>query len=193
MSQVTLNFAPVFQLNREQFYQLCQANPDLQLERTAQGELIIMPPTGGETGRQNAKLNLQISLWNEEQQLGEVFDSSTGFSLPNGSDRSPDVAWIKKSRWQAIPPAEREKLIPLCPDFIIELVSPSDNFQNTQNKMLEYRDNGCLLGWLIDRKRQIVEVYRPNQPVEILEYPQSLPGDPLLPGFTLNLSQFWSN
>ncbi|NEO26881.1 MAG: Uma2 family endonuclease [Kamptonema sp. SIO4C4] len=193
MSQVTLNFAPVLQLTREQFYQICQANPDLKLERTARGELIIMPPTGGETGRQNAKLNLQIGLWNEANQLGEVFDSSTGFSLPNGSDRSPDVAWIKKTRWQALSPAEREKFIPLCPDFIIELVSPSDNLKNTQDKMLEYRDNGCLLGWLIDRKRQIVEVYRLNQPVEVLEHSQSLQGDPVLPGFTLNLSQFWSN
>ncbi len=192
MSQLTLNLDSVLKLNREQFYQICQDNPELKLERTATGKLIIMSPTGGETGRKNANLILQLGVWNQQTQLGEVFDSSTGFSLPNGADRSPDVAWLKKSRWESLSQQQRETFIPLCPDFIIELLSATDNLKATQSKLQEYIDNGCQLGWLINQKQKTVEIYRPNQEVEILNQPSSLSGEDVLPGFSLDLNQIWS-
>lgn len=192
MVSLTLNLEPVIRLSTEQFYQLCQANPDLKLERTATGELMIMPPTGGETGKQNSAINAQLWFWNEQTQLGEVFDSSTGFTLPNGADLSPDVAWIKKSRWQALTPTQREKFIPLCPDFIIEILSPSDQLKKAQQKMLEYQNNGCRLGWLINRKLQEVEIYRLGKEVEVLKAPAVLFGEDILPEFQLNLQRLWS-
>lgn len=191
MNQLTLDLNSVVQLSQEQFYQLCQANPDLKLERNANGELIVMPPTGGETGRTNSKTNLQLALWNEQTQLGEVFDSSTGFHLPNGADRSPDASWIKKSRWDALTPEQRERFLPLCPDFVIEILSPSDSLRKTQTKMQEYLDNGCQLGWLINRRNETVEIYRPQQVAEVLEKPKSLSGEEVLRGFVLNLKIFW--
>ncbi|BAB76553.1 Uma2 family endonuclease [Anabaena sp. FACHB-709] len=191
MTALTLNLDSVIKLTREQFYQLCVENPDLKLERNAQGELIIMPPTGGETGRSNVNLILQVASWNEINHGGEVFDSSTGFTLPNGADRSPDVSWVEKSRWEALTKEQREKFIPLCPDFVIEIMSPSDSLKKVQEKMFEYRSNGCRLGWLINRKRQEVEIYRPEQEVEILTLPQTLSGEDVLPGFILNLQRIW--
>ena len=191
MTALTLNFNSVIKLTREQFYQLCQENPNLQLERNAQGELIVMPPTGGETGRSNANLILQVASWNEENQLGEVFDSSTGFTLPSGADRSPDVSWVEKSRWQALTQEQKEKFIPLCPDFVIEILSPNDSLKRTQNKMQEYMKNGCRLGWLINRKKQEVEIYRLGQEVEVVTLPQTISGENILPGFVLNLQKIW--
>jgi Uma2 family endonuclease len=164
----------------------------LKLERNANGELIVMPPTGGETGKRNVKLTTQLDLWNEETELGEVFDSSTGFTLPNKADRSPDASWVEKSRWSALTPEQREKFIPLCPDFVIELVSPSDSLKKTQEKMQEYMENGCRLGWLINRKKREVEIYRPGQDVEILQSPQTISGEDVLPGFVLNLQKIWN-
>ncbi|MBD2678358.1 MULTISPECIES: Uma2 family endonuclease [Nostoc] len=183
MTALTLNLNSVIKLTREQFYQLCQENPDLKLERNAQGELIIMPPTGGETGKSNSHINAQIWFWNDQNQLGEVFDSSTGFTLPSGADRSPDVAWVEKSRWDALTKEQREKFIPVCPDFVIEILSPNDSLIKTQKKMQEYIENGCRLGWLINRKKQEVEIYRPGQDVEVLKSPQILEGEDTLPGF----------
>lgn len=191
MTALTLNLNSVIKLTREQFYQLCEENPDLKLERNAQGELIIMPPTGGETGRSNVNLILQVASWNEHNQLGEVFDSSTGFTLPSGSDRSPDVSWVEKSRWDALTKEQKEKFIPLCPDFVIEIMSPNDNLKKTHNKMQEYIENGCRLGWLINRKKQEVEIYRPGQDVEVLKFPQTISGENILPGFLLNLQRIW--
>jgi len=191
MNALTLNLNPIIQLTAEQFYHLCRENPDLKLERNAKGELIIMPPTGGETGRKNANLTLQIGLWNEETQLGEVFDSSTGFSLPNKADRSPDVAWVEKSRWEALTPEQREKFIPLCPDFLIELLSPSDSLKSTQEKMQEYIENGCRLGLLINQKSHQVEIYRSHKQVEILNSPNTVSCEDVLPGFVLNLQKIW--
>jgi len=191
MTAITLNLNPIIKLNPEQFYQLCQENPDLKLERTSQGELIVMPPTGGETGKRNSTLNAQLWLWNEQTQLGEAFDSSTGFTLPNKADRAPDASWVEKSRWEALTPEEREKFIPLCPDFVIELLSPSDNLKKTQEKMQEYIANGCRLGWLINRKKREIEIYRPDQEVEILTAPQTISGENVLPGFVLNLQKIW--
>jgi Uma2 family endonuclease len=192
MTAITLNLNSIIKLTSEQFYQLCEENPDLKLERNANGELIVMPPTGGETGKSNSKFNLQIGLWNDRTELGEVFDSSTGFTLPNKADRSPDVSWVEKSRWSALTPEQREKFIPLCPDFVIELVSPSDSLKKSQEKMQEYMENGCRLGWLINRKKREVEIYRPGQDVEVLQSPLTLSGENVLPGFVLNLQKIWN-
>lgn len=179
------------ELTDEQFFQLCQKNHELKFERTASGELIIMAPTGGETGRRNVKLITQLDLWNTRTNLGEVFDSSTGFKLPNGANRSPDTAWIKRERWQTLTPEQREKFVPLCPDFVVELMSPSDSLERTRQKMEEYRDNGARLGWLLNRKQRQVEIYRPGQSTKMLDNPQSLSGDPVLPDFVLDLTLIW--
>jgi Uma2 family endonuclease len=192
MTAITLNLNSIIKLTSEQFYQLCEDNPDLKLERSANGELIAMPPTGGETGKRNVKVTTQLDLWNEQTELGEVFDSSTGFTLPNKADRSPDASWVEKSRWSALTPEQREKFIPLCPDFVIELVSPSDSLKKTQEKMQEYMENGCRLGWLINRKKREVEIYRPGQDVEVLQSPLTLSGENVLPGFVLNLQKIWN-
>lgn len=191
MTSLTLNLNPIIKLTREQFYQLCETNPELKLERNTEGELIVMPPTGGETGRSNSSINGQIWFWNEQNQLGEVFDSSTGFTLPSGADRSPDVSWVEKSRWNGLTKEEKEKFIPLCPDFVIEIMSPSDNLKKLQNKMQEYIENGCRLGWLINRKQQQVEIYRSGKEVEVLQLPQNLSGEDVLPGFVLNMQKIW--
>jgi len=191
MTAITLNLNSIIKLTSEQFYQLCEENPDLKLERNAHGELIVMPPTGGETGKSNSTANAQIWTWNDRTELGEVFDSSTGFTLPNKADRSPDASWVEKSRWSALTPEQREKFIPLCPDFVLELVSPSDSLKKTQEKMQEYMENGCRLGWLINRKKREVEIYRPGQDVEVLQCPLTLSGENVLPGFVLNLQKIW--
>jgi Uma2 family endonuclease len=191
MTALTLNINSIINLTKEQFYQLCEENPDLKLERNPQGELIIMPPTGGETGRSNSSINAQVWFWNEQNQLGEVFDSSTGFTLPSGADRSPDVSWVEKSRWDALTKEQKERFIPLCPDFVIEILSPNDSLKKTQQKMQEYIDNGCSLGWLLNRKKQEVEISRPGQDLEVLSLPQTLSGENILPGFILNLQKIW--
>ncbi|WP_413199749.1 Uma2 family endonuclease [Nostoc piscinale] len=192
MTAITLNLDSVIKLTREEFYRLCTENPDLKLERNVQGELIIMPPTGGETGRSNVNLILQVALWNEQTRAGEVFDSSTGFTLPNGADRSPDVSWVEKSRWDALSKEQRERFIPLCPDFVIEIMSPSDSLAKIQAKMTEYMANGCRLGWLFNRKQQEVEIYRLGREVEVLKSPQVLSGENVLSGFVINLQKIWS-
>jgi len=191
MTALTLNLNSLIKLTSEQFYQLCQENPDLKLERNSQGELIIMPPTGGETGKRNVNLIVQLAQWNEQTQLGEVLDSSTGFTLPNGADRSPDVSWVEKTRWNALTKEQREQFIPLCPDFLIEILSPSDRLPKIQEKMQEYLENGCRLGLLINRKKSEVEIYRPHLEVEILKSPQTLSGEDILPGFVLKLQRVW--
>lgn len=191
MTALTLNLNPIIELTDEQFYHLCQLNRDLRFERTATGELIIMPPAGGETGNRNAGLTAQLWIWNEQNNLGKVFDSSTGFKLPNGADRSPDAAWVKQERWDVLTHEQKEKFPPLCPDFVIELLSPSDSLQVAQEKMQEYRDNGTRLGWLINRKSKQVEIYRPAQEVEVLQSPATLSGETVLTGFVLNLQPIW--
>ncbi|MBD2125187.1 Uma2 family endonuclease [Microcoleus sp. ZQ-A2] len=191
MAALTVNFNSVIKLTDEQFYQLCQDNETLRFERNSKGELIIMPPTGGETSNRNAGLTAQIWVWNEQTQLGKVFDSSGGFKLPNGADRSPDASWVKLERWNALTPEEQTKFAPLCPDFVVELLSPSDSLKDTQEKMKEYRDNGARLGWLINRKSRQVEIYRQGQDVEVLENPVTLSGEDVLPGFALYLASIW--
>jgi Uma2 family endonuclease len=190
MSPITLNLDSV-ELTDEQFFQLCVNNRELQFERNAQGDLTIMSPTGGETSYSNAGLTAQLWVWNESSQRGKVFDSSGGFKLPNGANRSPDVAWIPIERWNALTPQQRQRFLPLCPDFVIELRSPSDSLAALRRKMEEYRDNGTRLGWLIDRASQTVEIYRPQQEVEVLNSPTTLSGEGVLPGFALNLQTIW--
>jgi len=190
---VVLDLTPVVYLSRGQFYQLCQANPDSKLERSATGELIVMSPTGGETGYYKASLISQVYLWNQTTNLGITFDSSTGFALPNGSDRSPDVAWIKLERWQQLTIEQRRGFIPLCPDFTIELLSYSDSWQTTQKKMTEYQENGCSLGWLIDPQNKRVGIYRLGQPMEVLSAPLSLSGEDVLPGFVMDMRFLWQS
>ncbi len=178
-------------LTDEQFWQLCLLNRDYRFERTAKGELIVMPPTGSDTGRRNIKITTQLEIWNSQSKLGVAFDSSTGFKLPNGAERSPDASWVKKERWESLTAEQQAKFAPLCPDFVVELRSPSDSLQNLQEKMREYINNGAKLGWLIDRKNQQVEIYRPDRDVEILSSPQTLSGEDVLPGFVLELTEIW--
>ncbi|MDB9509998.1 Uma2 family endonuclease [Kamptonema animale CS-326] len=176
----------------EQFEAIALANRDLRLERTAAGELIVNPPTGGESGQRNFSITGQLARWYEEQEdLGEAFDSSTGFRLPNGADRSPDVSWVRRERWEALTPQQRKGFVPLCPDFVVELRSESDSLRSLQTKMQEYIDNGARLGWLIDPKNRRVEIYRSGSEVEVLENPSELSGEDVLPGFVLNLMRVW--
>ena len=178
-------------LTDEQFFQLCLNNRDLRFERTATRELIIMPPTGSETGERNADLTYQLRAWSRQNKLGKSFDSSTGFKLPCGAERSPDASWVKIERWNALTQAEKERFAPLCPDFVVELMSPSDSLEKTRAKMREYMDNGAKLGWLINRQQQQVEIYRPHREVEILLSPSTLSGEDVLPGFVLDLTEIW--
>ncbi|MEL7036463.1 MAG: Uma2 family endonuclease [Cyanobacteria bacterium J06592_8] len=187
----TINIPSAFKITEEQFHILVTANQDLRLERTANGELIIMPPTGGNTGKRNAQLLAQFVIWNNQTKLGEVFDSSTAFRLPNGADRSPDVSWVKIERWNQLTLEEQETFPPLCPDFVVELRSRTDTMQSLREKMQEYLDNGIRLGWLIDPKNKIVEIYRPQQAVSILNKPNTLSGEDILPGFNLTLEIVW--
>ncbi len=191
MTAVTINLNPVIQLSDEQFYHLCRVNPDVKFERNAERELIIMSPTGGETGKRNAGITADFVIWNRQTRLGEVFDSSTCFRLPNGADRSPDVAWIQKERWDGLTSEQKEKFPPIAPDFVLELMSPTDNLKETQAKMREYMDNQVRLGWLMNRKSQRVEIYRQGKPVEVLENPTELSGEDVLPGFVLDLRIVW--
>lgn len=191
MTTLTLNLNPIIKLTDEQFFELCQENENIRLERTAKGELIIMSPAGGETSNSNAGLTAQIWIWNQQKKLGKVFDSSGGFKLPNGANRAPDASWVKLERWDALTPEQQKKFPPICPDFVVELMSPSDSLKETQEKMKEYRDNGAILGWLINRKSRQVEIYRPNQEVEILQSPTTVSGEDILPGFVLSLESIW--
>ena len=191
MTAFTITLDPVGILTDEAFYQLCLANPDLKFERSAQGELIVMSPTGGESGRRNAEIATDLGLWNRETQLGYTFDSSTCFKLPNGAERSPDAAWIQRDRWNALSPDDQRKFPPLTPDFVIELRSATDNLAMLQAKMQEYQDNGVRLGWLINPQDQTVEIYRLGRSVEIQEGIAPLSGEDVLPGFSLDLSRIF--
>ncbi|MBD2327474.1 Uma2 family endonuclease [Alkalinema sp. FACHB-956] len=184
---VTINLRPTLELTDEQFEQICHHNRDLKFERTARGGLVIMSLTGGDTGERNAELTGQLWLWNRQARLGHLYDSSTGFRLPNGAIRSPDAAWISQTRWDALTPEQRQKWVPLCPDFVVELKSPSDEIEDLRLKMQEYLDNGSQLGWLIDPDTQTVEIYQANSPIAVLSQPTELSAPDLMPGFVLNL------
>lgn len=188
---LVLHLHPAIELTPEQFFEICQLNRDLRLERMATGELVIMPPTGSETGGRNFRLLGQLYNWTERDSQGIGFDSSTGFTLPNGAQISPDAAWVKLERWNALTPEQQEKFAPIAPDFVVELRSASDTLKPLQDKMQQYIDNGVQLGWLIDRKQRRVYIYRPGNTVECLNNPATVSGDPILPGFVLDLSKIW--
>lgn len=188
MTAVTLNLEPLtHSLTREQFYELCHANQDIQLERSPKGELVIVPPVGGISGKGEADLISPLWNWNQQTQLGIVFSSSTVFSLPDGGDRAPDVAWVKQERWDALTLEEQEKFPPICPDFVIELHSRTDRLQELQEKMQEYLSSGLRLGWLINPQNQQVEIYRPYRAMELCQCPIILSGEEVLPGFALKI------
>jgi Uma2 family endonuclease len=187
MTALILNLRPAIELTDEQFFQLCQNNRDLRLERTAEGELMIMPPTGWKSGNQNARLTQRLGNWTDADGTGLAFDSSTGFKLPNGADRSPDASWVKKERIEALK-ANPARFMPLAPDFVVELRSANDDLETLQRKMQEYLSCGVRLGWLIDPHNQRVEIYRPRRDVEILDSPTTLSGEDILPGFVLDLA-----
>ncbi len=190
-SLLVLRFRPIIELTDDQFFEFCQLNRDIRIERTAQGEIEIMPPAGGKTSERNSEANFQLRLWAKKDGTGATFDSSGGFRLPNGATRSPDAAWISHGRLAGLAVEAREKFIPLCPDFVIEIRSPTDSLASLQRKMQEYIDNGAQLGFLLVPQTRRVYVYRPQQPVDILENPETLAGDPVLPGFVLDLREIW--
>ena len=179
------------QMTTEQFYQFCQANSELRIECTAQGEVIVMPPTFSDTGNRNSRVNQQLTNWADEDGTGEVFDSNAGFTLPNGATRSPDASWIRSDRWNALSDQQKASFAPICPDFVVELRSASDSLSDLQLKLQEYIDNGARLGFLIDRKLRTVHVYRPNCSPEIKESPDSVGAEPELPGFILQMAKIW--
>jgi len=189
MENLTITLKPIIEMTDGQFFQLCQQNRDLQFERNSAGELIIMSPTGWETGKRNLCIEAQLWNWNQVTKLGVATNSSTGFKLPNQAERSPDASWISLARIELIPIEQRRQFLPLCPDLVVELRSPTDSLKTLQEKMQEFLGNGCQLGWLIDPPRKYVEIYRPNQAVEILKSPASLSGETILPGFILDLSE----
>jgi len=186
-----LQMSPAIDMTDEQFFAFCQQNRDYRIERNATGEITIMPPTGSETGNRNFDLIVQLGIWTRQNGTGIGFDSSAGFTLPNGAMKSSDAAWIKLEKWHTLTPEQQQKFAPICPDFIIELRSPSDNLQPLKDKLQEYIDNGVSLCWLIDRKNRKVYIYRPNSEVECLDNPATLSGKSILPEFVLQLSTIW--
>ena len=190
-SPLTVSLPMIAPMTREEFYAFCQANRDLRIERTARGEVVIMPPVFSDTGNRNFNLAAYLWLWTEQDGTGLGFDSSAGFTLPNGAIRSPDASWVKADRWNGLTEEEKASFAPICPDFVIELRSSSDRLSDLQSKMEEYIENGTSLGWLIDRQNRTVHVYRPDRSPEVLENPEELIGDPELPGFCLPMAKIW--
>ena len=170
---------------------LSSYNPDLRFELTSEGELIIMPPADSHTSWRNGRIFYRLAIWAEADGTGLEFDSSGGFTLPNGAKRSPDASWVKRERWDALTRSQQDGFAPLCPDFVIELRSPSDRISTVQAKMGEYMKNGAQLGWLIDPIQKHVYIYRPEQQVESLDDPTSVSGDPTLPGFVFEVSEIF--
>ncbi len=188
---LTLKFHPAIHFTDEQFYEFCRINRELSMERNTEQEVVIMSPTGGETSWRNSELITALGNWAKKDKTGVVFDSSGGFILPNGATRSPDAAWIRRSRLACLTPEQKRRFIPLCPDFVIELCSPSDTVSVLGEKMKEYTENGALLVWLIVPDEKTVFVFRPGQETVCLKNPSAVSGDPVLPGFVLNLQEIW--
>lgn len=192
-SPIVLHVSPAWpRMSADEFFEFCQLNPDLRMERAANGDLVIMTPAGGGSGRRNFSFALKLGGWNEQCGLGIAFDSSTGFKLPNGAIRSPDTAWVIRSRWERLTWDEQERILPIAPDFAAELRSPSDSLKVLHEKMAEYIANGVRLGWLIDPESKTVWVYRPDVEPQKLDQPESVAGDPVLPGFVLKMSDIWN-
>lgn len=188
---MSLKLRPVVSLNDEQFFEFCQLNRDLRIERTAGGGITVMPPTGGDTSDRNAEITMQLRLWAKQDGRGVAFDSSGGFVLPDRAILSPDASWVARDRLDDLTSEQRAKFLPLCPDFVVELRSPSDDLAVLQEKMQEFVANGARLGWLIDPRERQVSVYRPASPVRVLRQPETVSGEPLLPGFSLEMSAIW--
>lgn len=191
-TRLTLHLRPGLKLTDEQFETLCEQNRDLRIERNVDGDLLLMPPTGGQTGDRNSELNMQLRFWAKKDGTGRVFDSSTGFILPNGANRSPDAAWVARPRLAGIPAELRGKFLPLCPDFVAELRSPTDSLNELTDKMKEYIANGTRLGWLIDPAEQRLYVFRPDLEVQTFDAPERISGNPELSGFELELTEIWN-
>ena len=188
---LVLQMPPAWEISADSFFDFCQLNSHLRIERTPTGKLVIMSPAGSETGNRNFKLIQQLANWSDRDSSGIGFDSSAGFVLPNGATRSPDASWIKLTRWNALSAEQKAKFAPICPDFVAELRSPSDNLKMLQDKMQEYIDNGASLGWLIDRTTRQVYIYRPDSEAKGLDNPQTICGNPVLSGFVLDLAKIW--
>jgi Uma2 family endonuclease len=188
---LVLQMSPVWDMSADNFFNFCQLNSHLHIERTATGKLVIMSPAGSETGNRNFKLIQQLANWTDRDGSGIGFDSSAGFILPNGATRSPDASWISLTKWNSLSGEQKTKFAPICPDFVVELRSPSDNLKLLQDKMQEYIDNGASLGWLIDRTTRQVYIYTPDNQVKTLDNPQNISGDPVLSGFVLDLAKIW--
>ena len=186
-----LQMSPVWEMNADSFFDFCQLNSHLRIERDSFGKLIIMSPAGSETGNRNAKLMQQLANWTDKDGTGIEFDSSAGFILPSGATRSPDASWIKLTRWNSLSDVAKTKFAPIAPDFVVELRSPSDSLQVLKDKMQEYIDNGVSLGWLIDRPSRQVYIYTPGKNVRCLDNPSTVSSDSLLPGFNLDLTKIW--
>lgn len=184
---LVLQMSPAIEMTNNQFFEFCQLNRDLRIERTVKGELVIMPPVGGRSGNREADLITDLNIWNRQTKLGKVFSSSTIFRLPKGGDRSPDAAWVKLERWEVLTEEEQDGFPPICPDFVMELRSRTDALKPLQDKMREYLNSGLRLGWLINPQNQQVEIYRPDRDVEIVQFPASLSGENVLPGFVLSV------
>lgn len=188
---LTVEFPAMMPMNEAEFLEFCLANRDLRIERTANGEVIVMPPAFSDTGNRNFNIAVQLGSWAEQDGSGLGFDSSAGFTLPNGATRSPDASWIELERWNALTEAQKASFAPICPDFVIELRSASDSLSSLKDKMLEYAENGAMLAWLIDRQNRQVTIYRPNQMPKILDHPETVSGDPVLPGFVLQMTKIY--
>ena len=178
-------------LDDQTFEKIVKANPEWNFEQTAGGELVVVPPTGGTSGNRNSNLSYQLEGWNLASDAGRTFDSNTMFVLPNGAKRMPDASWVKRDRWEVLTTQQRDGYPPLCPDFVVELRSPTDSLEQLQAKMQEYMDNGARLGWLINPQDKQVEIYRPGQEVEVLRSPTSLSGEDVLPSFVLSLQRIF--
>jgi Uma2 family endonuclease len=181
------------EMSDEEFLKFCALNEGWRIEMNSDGDLIIMAPTGTKSGERNFTLTGAFYAWVEADDTGVGFDSSTMFTLPNGARRSPDVAWVRRSRWEALGEEDKERCAPICPDFVIELRSPPDRVKTLRAKMEEYIDNGAQLGWLIDPFERKVYIYRSGAAVECLLQPQSVSGEPALPGFRLKLTKLWQD
>jgi Uma2 family endonuclease len=190
-SEIVIKLRPDEPMDDDEFFDFCQRFDNERVEQTADGEIIIMPPTGFETSNRNAEIVTQLRIWAKKDGSGLVTESNGEYVLPNGAKRAPDAAWILKSRVEKISKKRREKFLPLCPDFVVELMSPSDRLKDVQEKMREYIENGARLGWLINPKEKEVHIYRPNAETEILKNPQTVSGENALPGFELDLTEIW--
>ena len=188
---LVVRFRPLYAMTPDEFFELSLLNPDLKIELTSEGEIVFMSPSGAETGALNAQIILALGRWASEDKSGVFFDSSAGFTLPNKAVRAPDASWVRREKWTALSPRQRQRFAPLCPDFVIEVDSPSDRLQDLQAKMDEYIANGAQLGWLILPETRQVMVYRPGQDMQLHSDVDAIAADPELPGFTLDLTLIW--